>query len=79
MGGCIVAEETAEHRELYGGSDGPVTYFATIDELVARTADLCGDPAAARLSAERLCIHIRERSRHTYADRLRWIIRDVGT
>jgi spore maturation protein CgeB len=77
MGGSIVAEDTSEHRELYG--DAPVRYFTSAAEMVAQARSLCADPAGARDAAARLSKRIREEFHHTYADRLRWIVEGVGT
>jgi hypothetical protein len=34
IGGCILVEETADHRELFGPNDHAVRYFKTIPEMV---------------------------------------------
>lgn len=69
-GGCMVAEDTPEHRELFGPDDQCVRYFTTPAELAAVCRHLLGD-AAARA---RLAQALRQRvvsGGHTYADRLR--------
>jgi spore maturation protein CgeB len=77
MGGSLVAEDTSEHRELYG--DASTAYYATPAELVAQAKSLCADPPLARAAAARLSRRIREESAHTYTDRLRWIVERFGT
>ena len=79
MGGCMVAEDTREHRELFGGSREPVEYYSTLPGLVDSVRSLCADPARAARSAAALRAHITERSAHTYADRLRWMLHDLAT
>jgi spore maturation protein CgeB len=69
IGGCILAEDTADHRELFGHDDHAVRYFKTVDDLVQQARALVAD-AAARL---RLSTRLRERmigGDHTYASRL---------
>jgi spore maturation protein CgeB len=69
IGGCIMAEDTADHRELFGPDDHAVRYFRTTAEAVQQSKFLLADAAARR----RLSIRLRERlaaGKHTYADRL---------
>src|SRR5262245_61765927 len=69
IGGCIMAEDTADHRRLFGPENQAVRYFQTVEELVQQAKILVAD-ADARL---RLSAHLRERlaaSRNTYVDRL---------
>ena len=74
IGGCILAEDTPEHRELYGAEGEAAYYFNTIDELVHRAKMLVADAEfRGRLSTE-----LRKRilaGAHTYADRLAEMIR----
>jgi glycosyltransferase involved in cell wall biosynthesis len=74
IGGCILAEDTPEHRELYGADGESTYYFNTTDELVQRAKMLVSDPELrGRLSTE-----LRKRilvGDHTYADRLAEMIR----
>ena len=69
MGACVVAEETEEHRDLYGHEGEAVRYFTGDDELVEQTRALVTDDD----ERDRLAIRARTRilaGRHTYADRL---------
>ena len=69
IGGCILAEDTADHRQLFGPENQAVRYFQTVLQLVQQAKILVAD-AEARL---RLSAHLRERlagGRNTYADRL---------
>jgi hypothetical protein len=79
MGGGMVAEDTREHRELFDGCAEPVDYFSTLSGLVESVQSLCADPARAARGAAALRTHITQRSAHTYADRLRWMLRDLAT
>ena len=69
IGGCILAEDTADHRELFGPNDHAVRYFKTNVEMLQQAKLLLADGGARR----RLSVGLRERfraGRHTYADRL---------
>ena len=69
IGGCILAEDTADHRELFGPDDDAVRYFKSTSEMVQLAQVLAADPEArSRLSA-RLCSRFAA-SKNTYADRL---------
>jgi len=69
IGGCILAEDTADHRELFGPNDYAVRYFKNIPEMVQQAQCLIADPDAR----QRLSFQLRdtfERRKHTYANRL---------
>lgn len=52
VGTCMLAEETAEHQEIFGRDGEQVLYFRTAAEMVARCRQLCEDDALrARLAA----------------------------
>ena len=73
LGGCMLAEDTAEHREIFGPDADAVVYFRTPGEAAERARSLLADPAErARLSeavrARILC------GAHTYRDRLTTIL-----
>jgi hypothetical protein len=69
LGGCMLAEDTAEHREIFGPDGEAVVYFRTPREAAERARSLLADPAeCARLSEA-----VRARilgGAHTYRDRL---------
>ncbi len=69
VGGCMLAEGTAEHREIFGPDGEAVVYFGTAREAAERARSLLADPfERARLSAV-----VRARiscGAHTYRDRL---------
>jgi spore maturation protein CgeB len=69
IGGCLLVEDTADHRELFGPDDHAVRYFKTNVEMLQEAKLLLADEGARR----RLSVGLRERfsaGRHTYADRL---------
>ena len=69
LGGCMLAEDTEEHRALFGPDGEAVVYFRGPDEAAIRARALLADAAErTRLSAA-----VRRRvvaGRHTYRDRL---------
>jgi spore maturation protein CgeB len=69
LGGCMIAEDTAEHREIFGPDGEAVLYFRTPREATERTCWLLAYPAErARLS---VAVQARiSRGAHTYRDRL---------
>ncbi len=77
VGGCMLAEDTAEHREIFGPDGEAVVYFRTPREAAERAGSLLANPAErARLSGA-----VRARvscGAHTYRDRLVSIIEAVA-
>jgi spore maturation protein CgeB len=72
-GGCILAEDTADHRELFGPEDHAVRYFKTIPDMVHQAKVLVSDAGARR----RLSLQLKKRMAaggNTYADRLAVIL-----
>jgi hypothetical protein len=69
MGGCILAEDTEEHREILGPDGTAAVYFRSIPDLVERARELLrNDSRRDRLAAEariRIC-----GASNTYSDRL---------
>jgi spore maturation protein CgeB len=76
-GGCLLVEDTADHRELYGEDGTSALFFRTPADIVERVRWLFTHPEARR----RLADHARHRigltAGHTYTDRLRRIIEDA--
>lgn len=75
-GGCLVVEDTTDHREIFGGDGEAVRYFRTPEDA-ARICRALVDDVDER---ERLAASVRRRveaGRHTYRDRLREMIRVV--
>jgi spore maturation protein CgeB len=68
-GGFMIAEDTAEHREIFGPEGECVLYFANAEEAAQKTRQALADPAARRRMA--LAAHRRiTRGANTYRDRL---------
>jgi spore maturation protein CgeB len=69
IGGCMLAEDTEEHRTIFGGDGDSVRYFRTPKQAAALARVLIADPTErARLAASvRACV---DRGAHTYYDRL---------
>jgi spore maturation protein CgeB len=70
IGGCMLVEDTEDHRALFGADGEAVVFFRTPDEAAKRAHLLIANPAErARLSAS---VHTRiVGGRHTYGDRLK--------
>ena len=69
IGACMLVEDTAEHRALFGADGECVVYFRSPSEMVSKVRQLLADERELqRLSA---AVHRRIREGgHTYADRL---------
>ena len=69
LGGCMLAEDTLEHRQIFGPDGQAVVYFRTAEEAAERARGLLADKnERARLSmAARRCVVT---GGHTYSDRL---------
>jgi hypothetical protein len=78
MGACLVVEDTAEHRDLFGDAGEAVEYYAGLDEMVNKTKELCAQPERARALGQRVYARICRQSRHAYADRLRSLLDDTS-
>ena len=75
-GACCVAEDTEEHRELYGPDGEAVLYFRTPEELVRRVKEAFGNPelrARMRRNAHRAITG----KPNTYADRLKTMMEEL--
>jgi spore maturation protein CgeB len=76
-GGCMLAEDSEEHRALFGESGVAAVYFRTIPEMVDAARHLVTDARMrARLSRE--AHRVVTEGRHTYADRLDVMLADVA-
>lgn len=69
MGGCILVEDTEEHREILGPDGNTVIYFRSIPEMVERAKWLLVHEAERRRLAAAAHRRITA-GRNTYADRL---------
>lgn len=76
-GGCCVAEDTEEHREMFGPDGEAVLYFRTPEQLVRRIKEAFGNPelrARLRRNAHRAITG----KPNTYVERLKTILEVVG-
>lgn len=70
VGGCMLAEDTQEHREIFGPDRETVAYFSSRDDLVRVAKELLDRPAERqRLAAA--AHHRVSQPGHSYRDRLR--------
>lgn len=73
IGGCILAEDTPEHRAIFGGDGEAVVYFRTPREAGDHGRRLLADASErARLRAGARALIVR--GAHTYRDRLQTMI-----
>lgn len=76
MGACVLAEDTEEHREIFGDDDETVMFFRTREEMVEKVRRLLArDDERSRLkeAAHRLITH----GPNTYGDRLETMLECV--
>jgi hypothetical protein len=73
MRGCILAQDTTDHRELYGPDGETVRYFTSDRDLALAANDLLADPA----ECERLAVAVHARvvtPANTYIARLQKLL-----
>jgi hypothetical protein len=69
MRACILAQDTADHRELYGPDGETVRYFTSRDDIASAARALLGDEAERQRLA--VAVHSRVvRPEHSYYQRL---------
>jgi hypothetical protein len=74
IGGCILAEDTPDHRELFGPEDYAARYFKTIPDMIRQAKSLAKDANLRR----RLSLALQQRMasrRDTYEDRIMTMLR----
>jgi hypothetical protein len=77
MDGCLLIEDTTEHRALFGEEDQAVVYFRSADEAASQAAALVNDEARRRRLAA-ASYRLVTAGPHTYADRLSELLRVAG-
>jgi len=76
-GCCMLTEDTADHRELFGAEGQAVLYFNSVPEMVEKAKWLVNNrPERIRLAAE--AYNRITSGGHSYADRLTTILRSVA-
>ncbi len=73
MGGCMLVEDTAEHRAIFGENDAAVVYFRSVSEGVSGARALVADPAR-RYRLATTAHALVANGHHTYTDRLRTMV-----
>lgn len=73
MGGCLLVEDTPDHRALLGSAGESVFLFSSLVDLPARAHDLLQLPETARQVMRQSARQRLLAGSHTYADRLRAI------
>lgn len=69
MRGCILTEDTTEHRRLFGAEGEAVLYFATVQEMLDKAHRLLTQPAERERMAHAAHALVTG-GKHTYQDRL---------
>jgi spore maturation protein CgeB len=69
LGGCMLAEDTEEHREIFGPDGAAVVYFRTARQAAERARSLIARPAERKRLSEAVRARI-SAGYHTYRDRL---------
>ena len=69
MGGCVLAEDTGEHREIFGPEGESALYFRTVDEAVGKIRVLIRAPEQRRRLAVNCFARIAQ-GKNSYRDRL---------
>ena len=76
VGGCMLTEDTAEHREIFGPEGDAVVYFRDTAEMVSKARWLLEHPqerSKLASAAHRLILQ----GKHSYQDRLTTILETV--
>ncbi len=69
MGGCLLAEDTSEHRAIFGPEGAAVLYFTTPNHAASQARRLVADPDLRQRLANRAHALVAGGG-HTYRDRL---------
>jgi hypothetical protein len=77
VGGCMLAEDTDEHRAFFGPSGQAVIYFKTMTDMVERARALLSD-ATERARLASAAHGLVAGGRFTYADRLETMLTTVS-
>jgi spore maturation protein CgeB len=77
-GGCILAEDTPEHRSIFGPDGSAVAYFSGQQDVAEKCAGLIRAPDT-RLRLRRAAHRLIANGQHTYSQRLSMILETGGT
>ena len=78
IGACMLVEDTAEHREIFGPSLTAVEYVTTPEDAVTRLRGLLAAEPERRRLKERVHQLVCSRA-HTWTDRLKTMLATGGT
>jgi spore maturation protein CgeB len=73
IGTCMLTEDTAEHREIFGSEGEAVVYFKDLAEMVQKTRWLLDHDEERQRLAQNAHLLVRQ-GQHTYQDRLNTMI-----
>jgi spore maturation protein CgeB len=73
MGGCMLMEDTLEHRALFGPPGQAAAYFSSVPEMLERLQFLLSEKDERCRLAEAAHQRIQQ-GNHTYADRLQTML-----
>jgi spore maturation protein CgeB len=73
LGGCMVVEDTSEHREIFGEEGLCVLYFSTPEEAAKKIGYLLSNAMERRRLSEAVRFRVTSEA-NTYTDRLREIL-----
>ncbi|MBI3316138.1 MAG: glycosyltransferase, partial [Candidatus Omnitrophica bacterium] len=76
IGGCLLAEDTEDHRVLFGAEGERVVYFKSPEDLVRSVSRLVNDEKERVRLARSVHEHIAS-GKHSYRDRLETILKLV--
>jgi spore maturation protein CgeB len=77
VGACMVVEDTAEHREIFGDEGAHVVYFTNPAEMVTKTKELVRD-SKTRWRLRDAAHALITNGHNTYADRLKTMLELVN-
>lgn len=76
IGGCMLTEDTGEHRRIFGNEGEVAAYFKNIDEIVQKTGFLiANEPERYRLAEK--CHNLIVSGGNTYKDRLTTMLENI--
>ena len=78
IGGCLLVEDTPEHRDIFGADGETVRFFSTATEAAATHRELVRQEQERLRLAQAVAARIRN-GHHTYGDRLRTMVTAIAT
>ena len=77
IGSCMLTEDTAEHREIFGQEGEAVVYFQTIPEMLEKTRWLLNHDQERQRLAQNAHLLITQ-GQNTYGDRLKTMLSTIS-